>query len=692
MSYSCDLQLMIRKKPYLDRDESWLSFNYRVLQEAKDPSVPLLERIKFMAIYSSNLDEFFRIRIAGHRSLLRLGRRTMKKLDYEPGQILSDLLMTVKQQQEEFSYLFENQIVPLLSKHKIRLLRRYEVNEEQKTFMEQFFYNNLLPFVQPVLLVEKRIRPFLNNAALYLVLHMQKPEETEDKPEYAIVKIPSDHISRFISLPQGKTDHHDIIILDDIVRESVKWLFPGYTIVNSYSIKLTRDAELYIDDEYSGDLIQKIRRSLTKRNVGPASRLVYDREIPPKMLNYLMSVLELTKEDVIPEGRYHNNSDFFKFPDFGLTHLKDTVLPVLAHPLDKAENIFDEIDNQDHLLCLPYHSFYPVLRFFESAISDPTVTHIKIILYRVAKSSRIMQALIKAVEAGKHVSAFVEVKARFDEEANLAWAEKLEKAGVHVHYSFPGLKVHSKVALIRKIEINGPKTYGYFGTGNFHEDTARIYGDFGLFTTDKNLIGEATRLFDYLETVKLPTQKFNHLLVGQFNLRSHLIQLIQEEIKFAKEGKPAEIVLKLNAMQDEEMISHLYDASQAGVKIKLIIRGICSLIPGIKGFSENIEAISIIDRYLEHARVYLFHHGGEQLMYLSSADWMVRNLSYRIEVAFPIYEHTIKQQILDLLDLQWKDNIKARIIDIKQNNQYKNHGDDIGIRSQVESYYYLKNK
>lgn len=692
MSFSCDLQLMIRKKPYLDRDESWLSFNYRVLQEAKDPSVPLLERIKFMAIYSSNLDEFFRIRIAGHRSLLRLGRRTMKKLDYEPGQILSDLLMTVKQQQEEFSYLFENQIVPLLSKHKIRLLRRYEVNEEQKTFMEQFFYNNLLPFVQPVLLVEKRIRPFLNNAALYLVLHMQKPEETEDKPEYAIVKIPSDHISRFISLPQGKTDHHDIIILDDIVRESVKWLFPGYTIVNSYSIKLTRDAELYIDDEYSGDLIQKIRRSLTKRNVGPASRLVYDREIPPKMLNYLMSVLELTKEDVIPEGRYHNNSDFFKFPDFGLTHLKDTVLPVLAHPLDKAENIFDEIDNQDHLLCLPYHSFYPVLRFFESAISDPTVTHIKIILYRVAKSSRIMQALIKAVEAGKHVSAFVEVKARFDEEANLAWAEKLEKAGVHVHYSFPGLKVHSKVALIRKIEINGPKTYGYFGTGNFHEDTARIYGDFGLFTTDKNLIGEATRLFDYLETVKLPTQKFNHLLVGQFNLRSHLIQLIQEEIKFAKEGKPAEIVLKLNAMQDEEMISHLYDASQAGVKIKLIIRGICSLIPGIKGFSENIEAISIIDRYLEHARVYLFHHGGEQLMYLSSADWMVRNLSYRIEVAFPIYEHTIKQQILDLLDLQWKDNIKARIIDIKQNNQYKNHGDDIGIRSQVESYYYLKNK
>lgn len=681
---------MIRKKPYLDRDESWLSFNYRVLQEAKDPSVPLLDRIKFMAIYSSNLDEFFRIRIAGHRSLLRLGRRTMKKLDYEPGQILSDLLMTVKQQQEEFSYIFENQIVPLLAKHKIRLLRRYEVNEEQKTFMEQFFYNNLLPFVQPVLLVEKRIRPFLNNAALYLVLHMQKPEDTEDKPEYAIVKIPSDHISRFISLPQGKTDYHDIIILDDIVRESVKWLFPGYTIINSYSIKLTRDAELYIDDEYSGDLIQKIKRSLSKRNVGPASRLVYDREIPPKMLNYLMSVLELTKEDVIPEGRYHNNSDFFKFPDFGLTHLKDAVLPVLTHTLDKVENIFTEIDRQDHLLCLPYHSFNPVVRFFESAISDPSVTHIKIILYRVAKSSRIMQALIKAVEAGKHVSAFVEVKARFDEEANLAWAEKLEKAGVQVHYSFPGLKVHSKVALIRKVEINGPKIYGYFGTGNFHEDTARIYGDFGLFTTDKNLISEATRLFDYLETVKLPTQKFNHLLVGQFNLRSHLLHLIHEEIRYAKEGKPAEIILKLNALQDEEMISHLYDASQAGVKVKLIIRGICSLIPGIKGFSENIEAISIIDRYLEHARVYLFHHGGQQLMYLSSADWMVRNLSYRIEVAFPIYDHNIKQQIVDLLELQWKDNIKARIIDIKQNNQYRNHGDDIGIRSQIESYYYLK--
>lgn len=681
---------MIRKKPYLDRDESWLSFNYRVLQEAKDPSVPLLERVKFMAIYSSNLDEFFRIRIAGHRSLLRLGRRTMKKLDYEPGQILSDLLITVKQQQEEFSYIFENQIVPLLAKHKIRLLRRYEVNDEQKSFMEHFFYNNLLPFVQPVLLVEKRIRPFLNNAALYLVLHMQKPEETTDKPEYAIVKIPSDHISRFISLPPAKIDHHDIIILDDIVRESVKWLFPGYVIVNSYSIKLTRDAELYIDDEYSGDLIQKIKRSLTKRNVGPASRLVYDREIPPKMLNYLMSVLELTKEDVIPEGRYHNNSDFFKFPDFGLTQLKDPSLPVLVHPLDKAEDVFQAIDKHDHLLSLPYHSFGSVIRFLELAITDHAVTHIKIILYRVAKSSRVIQALIKAVEAGKHVSAFVEVKARFDEEANLAWAEKLEKAGVHVHYSFPGLKVHAKVALIRRVESTGPKIYGYFGTGNFHEDTARIYSDFGLFTADRSLLGEASRLFDYLETVKLPNQAFNHLLVGQFNLRSQLIQLIKDEIEFAKQGLASEITLKLNALQDEEMISLLYEASQAGVKIKLIIRGICSLIPGVKGFSENIEAISIIDRYLEHARVYVFHHGGEQRVYLSSADWMVRNLSYRIEVAFPIYDPKVKQEILDLLQLQWNDNIKARVIDVKLNNQYKDHGDDVGIRSQIEAYHYLK--
>ncbi|MEZ4898173.1 MAG: polyphosphate kinase 1 [Saprospiraceae bacterium] len=676
--------------PYIDRDVSWLSFNYRVLQEAKDPSVPLLERVKFLAIYSSNLDEFFRIRIANHRNLLRVGKKTMRKLDYAPAITLNNILKIVTKQQEEFSYIFENQIVPLLQENRIFLLRGYELNPEQRDFIDTYFENNLLPFVQPVLLVKNKIRPFLNNAALYLVLHLRELENPNSPPEYAIIKIPSDHIPRFIGLPSSRPERHDLIILDDVVRHSVQWLFPGYEIIDSYSIKLTRDAELYIDDEFSGDLIQKIRRSLTKRSVGPASRLVYDREMPDKVLHFLMNVFELAEEDLMPEGRYHNNSDFFKFPNFDKIHLKEIPLPPLQHPLEKESDFFAAIKQSDHMVHMPYQSYESVILFFEKAAQDPQVTHIKIIQYRVAQVSRIMNALIQAVEAGKHVSAFIEVKARFDEQANIEWGEKLEKAGVNVHYSFPGLKVHSKVALVRRIEPRGPFIYTYFSTGNFHEGTARIYSDFGLFTGDRRLTREAARLFSYLETVKRPRTPFRHILVGQFGLREKLEDYIRFEIEQAKAGKASYILLKLNSLQDTEMIQLLYEASQAGVKIKLIIRGICSLVPGVRGYSENIECISIVDRFLEHARVYVFHHGGKELMYLGSADWMTRNLSHRIETAIPIYNASIKKTIHDLLQIQLNDNVKARLIRHKLNNQYKRDGSDLAIRSQTETYYYFK--
>ncbi|MCB9080367.1 MAG: polyphosphate kinase 1 [Lewinellaceae bacterium] len=678
--------------PMVHRDISWLSFNYRVLQEAMDPAVPLFERIKFLAIYSSNLDEFFKVRMANHRYLLRIGKKTKRELEVDPKVIIKEIRRIVNLQQELYSQIFLEMIVPELRQHGIFLLRRLDLNQEQKDFVESYFHDHMLPFVQPVLMVKNRVRPFLNNAALYLTLQMQPLDGDHPGDEYALVKIPSDHLPRFLKLPSAP-HRHELIMLDDIVRHSVSWMFPGYKIIDTFSAKLTRDAELYIDDEFSGDLIQKIRESLAKRHVGPASRFVYDREMPADMLSFLMGVFDLERYDTLREGRYHNNFDFFKFPDFGLTNLQNQPLPPLPYPpLEQARHFFVAIRERDHLLHPPYQSYEAVIRFFEEAAHDPRVTHIKITQYRVARQSRIMQALMDAVKAGKQVSVFIEVKARFDEEANLSWGERLEKAGVNVHYSFPGVKVHSKVALIRRLEKEGPQLYCYLGTGNFHEDTVKVYSDFGLFTADQRLCGEVARLFSFLETVKVPQLAFEHLLVGQFNLRSGLERLIQHEIDAAKAGRPARIILKLNSIQDRDMIELLYKASKAGVKIQLIVRGICCLVPGIEPHSTNIEAISIVDRYLEHARVFYFHHDGEERIYLSSADWMERNLSYRVETAFPIYDDLIKQEIMDYLQIQLNDNVKARVIDPGFKNAYQKTDSDLAIRSQLETYYYVKRK
>ena len=680
--------------PYIHRDISWLAFNYRVLQEAKDNSVPLYEKIKFLAIYSSNLDEFFRVRVANHRNIVRAGKKTRKNLDFEPENILTEILKIVNEQQEEFSQIFERKIVTELAKNGMNIKRRKKLSNVQIQFIEEYFNEYMLPFVQPVLLVDKKIRPFLNNASLFLALIMTSTDKAKkDEFYYAIVKVPSDHLPRYLELPTTNESKKDFIILDDIVRHNIRNLFPGYDIQNSHSIKLTRDAELYIDDEYSGDLIEKIKKSLNKRSIGTASRLVYDRNMPDHLLSFLKNVFELDDFDLLPEGRYHNNFDLFKFPWSGEKHLKDKPQPPLKmESIENAESIFDEIKKGDILNHVPYHSYESVIKFFEDAATDPTVTHIKIIQYRVAKISRIMDALILAVKNGKQVSAFVEIKARFDEAANLQWGERLEKAGVAVNYSIPGLKVHSKMTIVRRIENDKAKIYCYFSTGNFHEDTARLYSDIGVFTADKNLTSEATRVFSYLETKNRPPKPFKYLAVGQFNLKPMLLNLITYETSQAEKGKTAQIILKMNSLQDSEMIAALYKASKKGVEIKLIIRGICSLVPGIAKVSENIEAISIVDRYLEHSRIFYFHHSGDELTYLSSADWMVRNLHHRIETIFPILNQNIKNTIKDLLHIQLNDNVKARIIDVKKNNSYIRDTTDLAIRSQVESYYYFKRK
>lgn len=680
------------KYPLINRDISWLSFNARVLQEAKDHLNPLYERIKFLAIYSSNLGEYFSVRVSQHRNLLRLGKKEKKELHLETRDILDEMLEIVTEQQKEVSRIFEEEIIPDLENENIHILRRLDLNEVQKDEVENYFHQYLLPFVQPVLLVKEKVRPFLNNAELYLAVDMvEKDQKSKPKTQYALVKVPSDHLERFIPLAHSKRGHHDIIILDDIVRHSISWLFPGYEIRDTYSIKLTRDAELYIDDEFSGDLIKKIKKSLNQRNIGPTSRLVYDREMPDKLLKYLQDVMHIEDLDLSPEGRYHNNFDFFTFPKFDKDHLDLKPLPPLIyHPINDSQDLFSTIRDRDHLIMYPYHSYDSVVQFFEAAATDPDVTHIKIIQYRVAKQSRIMDALIQASKAGKNVTAFIEVKARFDEERNLDWGETLEKAGVKVHYSFPGLKVHSKSALVRRIENGEPTLYTYLSTGNFNEDTARTYSDFGLFTCQEDIANEISRLFSILETVSLPQQKFHHLLVGQFNLKSGLIELVQNEINAAQQGLPAEIFLKVNSIQDPEMIEWLYKASEAGVQIRIIVRGICCLIPGQKGYSENISAISIVDRYLEHARIFKFHNQGAAKMYMSSADWMTRNLNYRIETAVPIYDKDVFQTIDEIMELQWSDNVKARKIDGTGANSYIRLDHDIRIQSQLETYYYFK--
>ena len=675
-------------KKYIHRDLSWLSFNYRVLQEAKDSSVPLYERIKFLAIYSSNLDEFFRVRIANHKNLLRAAKKTRKEVDIDPEMILTKCLKIVKQQSEEFSKI-QLSIFKELQNEDIRVLRRKQLSTEQIDFIENYFNEVLIPYVQPVLLLKGKIKPFLTNGAIYLFLNMEDKEDGSS--QYAILTIPTKNTTRFVRIPSKMPSIKNIILLDDVVRHCARYIFPGFLIKDTFSVKLSRDAELYIDDEYSGNLINKIKKSISKRNVGLASRLIYDRKINPEGLDYLKDAFDLDNFDAVPEGRYHNNSDFFQFPSDGLeAHMDIELKPVPYPPFIKKENIFKQIEKSDHLLYYPFHSYEPLIQFFEQAAIDKSVTHIKILQYRVAAQSRIMDALIKAVKNGKQVTAFIEIKARFDEEANLMWGEKLEAAGVKVLYSFPGLKVHAKLAIIRRVVRGKSRIYTYLSTGNFNEKTARIYTDFGFFTYDKAITNECLKIVKFLESKKLEEYEFKHLGVGTYNLKPLLKNLVNQEIKNAKEGKVAQIFLKMNSLQDKEMINLLYKASNAGVKIRLIVRGICCLLPGIKNLSKNITATSIVDRFLEHSRVFIFHNDGDEKIYISSADWMVRNLHHRIETMFPVYDPKLRRFIKVIMQFQEDDNVKSRNLGPRIENTYRENDSDLAIRSQTETYYFIK--
>jgi len=682
----------MQKKIIFNRELSWLSFNHRVLQEAGDKEVPLHERIKFMAIFSSNLDEFYRVRVASLRYLLELKRKNLEKLDFDPVELLKEIQKKVNKQQEELGNIFRNQLLAELENEGIFLLDESNLNKEQTGFVENYFQSEIMPYIQAGMLASSRINYFLKNKSIYFVVRLVSKMATQlnnDKKSFkykhAIFEIPTQFLPRFIVLPEQKNKKF-VITLDDIIRSNLACIFPGYSVDSAYSIKLTRDAEMYIDDEFSGSLLSKIKEGIIKRKTGVPSRFLFDSAMPKEMLKFLKSTFGLQNEDLVPGGKYHNFNDFFSFPLLGSRKLVyKNMPPIKSKYFENNINKFDLIEKQDVLLHYPYHSYDYIVQLLKEAATDTTVSAIWITLYRVASDSKIVQYLIQAAQKGKSVFAFIEIKARFDEESNIYWVTELENAGIKVRYSFPGLKVHSKICLIEREN----KNIAYLSTGNFNEKTAKIYTDLGYFTSKENITKELKKVFWYLAGKKISTN-FKNLLVSPFNMRSSFEKLIKNEIKNAQKGKEAQIILKLNSLQDTKMIKRLYTASQAGVKIKLIVRGICCLKPGIKNLSENIEAISIVDRYLEHSRIYIFHNGGNKKYYIASADWMKRNLSRRIEVGFPIDDENLIQMIDDITKLQWQDNKKSRIIDKNQTNKYIKSDSEKIIQSQKEIYKYLK--
>ena len=676
---------MEKKNKYVleNREISWLSFNARVLQEAADERLPLFERLSFLAIYSSNLDEFFRVRVASMRSLIRLKKKSYDKLDFNPARLVKQITSIVTEQQEKFGAILRDQIIPALAQENIFIKSESDIDDEQARFLSSFYEEHLESRLNPSDLDQLGTDFFVKNRGIYLVTELWNRHA--DIPAYRLLEIPSD-LPRFIELP-SENGRHNVMYLDDVIRFNLDKVYKEDDVDASYSIKLTRDGDLYLEDEFSGDVVQMIKKSLKKRETGIPSRLLYDLKTPFSLAVMLKKNLGLKNEDMVLGGRYHNLNDFFGFPRFDKAHLLNEPMPPHAHPeLSSPGSIFEIIARKDQFLHVPYQSYDPVIRLFEEAAEDEFVEDIYISLYRVAKDSAITKALINAKKNGKNVTVFVEVKARFDEESNVFWTEQMEEAGIAVKYSIEDMerfKVHAKIAVISRREGDSRMLYTYLGTGNFNEKTARIYVDDALLTANQEIGREVEQVFEFLFTKKDPELK--HLLVAPFNMRDSFNALIDKEIEEAKAGREAWMILKMNSLEDSKMIRRLYKASNAGVKIRIIVRGICRLVPGVEGQSENISVVSIVDRFLEHARTYVFNHGGDHHIYLASADWMKRNLSRRVEVAFPIYDEDHREAVMRMLRIQLSDNQKARVINKTQSNPYVTN-DKAPVRAQYELY------
>ncbi|WP_439881135.1 polyphosphate kinase 1 [Pontibacter sp. MBLB2868] len=673
--------------PLMNRELSWLAFNYRVLQEAKDKRVPLLERIKFMAIFSSNLDEYFKVRVATLKRLIKLKKKTRQKLDEEPTETLLQVIKEVRRQQEEFGKVFRENILADLREHDIHMLTENDLNKSQQTWVMNYFRETVAPLLLPIILDDTELHLFLKDQTVYLGIQMLNPNKESVKPQrFAMLEIPTKkHGSRFVKLPTVK-GHRYVMFIDDVIRFCLPIMFPDYATFHAHAVKVSRDAELDIEEEVSGNLMAKIRKSLKKRETGYPARLLYDPETPQELLDRMMAHTAITEEELVEGSKYHNFRDFFQFPDFNLPDLKYTPQPTLIHPeLEKEKSILAAMKKKDYLVHYPYQSFDYVLRLFNEAADDPKVTAMSATLYRVATKSAIAKALVKAAKNGKLVTVVVELKARFDEESNIFWAGKLQKAGANVIFGLPDLKVHSKLGLITRNENGKLVNYAYLSTGNYNEDTSKIYADHALFTSDPRLTKDMEQVFEFFID-RQPDKKFDHLLVAPINMRQRFMKMIDREIKNAKKGLPARMILKMNALQDESMIKKLYTASQAGVKVDLLVRGICCLTPGVEGISENIIVRSIVDRYLEHARVYVFHNNGDEQYYVASADWMTRNLNRRVEVAFPLLQPELIKELRTILDLQMQDDTKARNVD----NSYIEPAKPTHVRAQYAAYEYLR--
>lgn len=682
---------------YFKRDISWLSFNYRVLLEAEDETLPIYERIKFLSIYSSNLEEFYEIRVAEHRGVI-MKKNFTEESGAEAEETLAEITEEVNRQQREYYRIF-SKVLQELNRQDIYLYQDSRPEPFHEEFVHNFFNEEVFPFLSPVMIQAGDIRTFIRDRRLYLVIRMVKKSKRMAEPDYvpdyyyALMKIPYAKVPRFIELPTHEGKHY-IMFIDDIIQANLSSIFPGYVVESCYSIKISRDADIYLDDEKGGNIVENIRKKVKKRKIGALSRFMYDSNMPDDFLAFICNAFGITTDDLVLGGRYNNLQDLIKLPNPRGKELEQQVPSPMRVPfLDEMGSVFRAVKKRDILLHFPYQSFDYLIRFLMEAAFDPKVDEIKITQYRVAENSAVINTLISAAQNGKKVTVFVELKARFDEENNMSTAERMEQAGIRIIYSIPGLKVHAKVAVIlRKDTEDGCKRrdFAYLSTGNFNEKTARIYSDMALLTSNAELITDINKVFAVLEG-KLAGPTFRHLLVARFNMVPELTRMIHREIEHVKAGRKGRIVLKMNGLHDQNMINELYNASENGVEIDLIVRGICCLVPN-RPFSANIRVTRIVDMFLEHSRIWYFYNDGEEELFLTSADWMRRNLNRRIETAFPILNAEIKRNIIDILNIQLQDNVKACLIDEHLHNNFKRDGNPVKVRAQLAVYEYLKNK
>ena len=681
---------------FLNRDLSWLSFNHRVLLEAADESVPLYSRIQFLSIFSSNLDEFFRVRMPSIYAFTNINAKKTSLRDDYPENLVNIVKEMVQNQQEDFGKIFTQQLLPGLKENGIHLYYKNAILEEHKESIREYFLSRVLSFLQPILLKkENQENVFLENNHLYFIVPIE-PLNESGKTHYALLNIPSDQLLRF-SVLNKINDNDYILFLDDVIRENLAEIFPGYKIQDAYSVKLTRDADLNLEDEFAGDLADKIEKQLDKRDIGTATRFLFDGRMPGNIREFVKKYFSVPDEEMVEGGRYHNLKDLGSLPNPSGKNITYENRPSVPHPaFNNHHSIFKIISEGERLLHLPYHSYNYILRFFNEAAIDPDVKEIYITLYRVAANSHIANALISAARNGKKVTVFVELKARFDEANNLHWSKKMKAAGVKIVNSIPGLKVHAKIALVKRVEEEKMRHYSLLATGNFNETTGRFYTDHVFFTNKEEFSDESQQLFFYLQSRLQPEQygkiNFKHLLVSQFNMVKRFHKLIDREIENANAGLPAHIIIKVNNLQERKMIEKLYEASNAGVKIQLIVRSICCVAPGIPGQSENITIHRIVDRFLEHARIFMFYNNGQPEFFMGSADWMNRNLHSRIEVVFPVYDENLKKEINHILQLQLGDTKKAVLFRADLSNGRISDREGQGsFAAQEAIYQYVKN-